>query len=416
MVSAALFLLAQACVSSAFLGPLALSRRWLVGAAGGRWGRCALGTGATTIEVGLGDRSYPIYLGRGLFDGDFASKALRNHLAGDKVLVVTNAVVGPLHLKKVVDALERDPRNIIVETLLLPDGEEEKTMSTIMKIMDKALETRMDRQSSFVALGGGVVGDMVGFAAAIYQRGVNFIQVPTTLMAMVDSSVGGKTGVNHPLGKNMVGSFHQPSAVLIDTSMLDTLPDRELASGIAEVVKYGLIRDAEFFAWQEAHMDRVVARDHEALATVIEWSCRIKAEVVVLDEREAGVRATLNLGHTFGHAIETGLGYGSWLHGEAVSVGMVMAADLSYRLGLIDASILGRATALLKRAGLPVTLPPDCPLTMSQMASTMSVDKKASGGVMRLVLLSGELGRSTVTRDFNTKVLHETLQSFLRAN
>jgi 3-dehydroquinate synthase len=309
------------------------------------------------VNVGLGERSYPIYIGRELFKGGsgsaaegegegeageeagtlstFASETLRKHVAGKKVLVITNDLVAPLHLEKIVGALEADP-SLQVETVVLPDGEDEKTIANIMTIMDAALELRLDRRSTFVALGGGVIGDMVGFAAAIYQRGVAFIQVPTTVMAMTDSSVGGKTGVNHPLGKNMVGAFHQPNCVLMDMELLDTLPDREFASGLAEVVKYGLIRDAEFFEWMEDNIDQVMAREPAALAFAMERSCINKAEVVAQDEREGGVRATLNLGHTFGHAIETGLGYGAWLHGEAVSAGTVMAADLSARLGWVS--------------------------------------------------------------------------------
>lgn len=253
--------------------------------------------------------------------------------------MVTNETVGPLHLAKVLDILAGAEEDLQVETVVLRDGEEHKNMAELMKVWEKALTARLSRKAVFVALGGGVIGDMVGFAAASYQRGVDFIQVPTTVMAMVDSSVGGKTGVNHPQGKNMIGAFHQPRSVVMDTQVLDTLPDREFVSGLPEVVKYGLIRDAAFFAWQEEHWDRVLARDPEALAYAMKRSCINKAEIVELDEKESGVRATLNLGHTFGHAMETWTGYGTFLHGEAVAIGTMMALDLSARLGWIDPSI-----------------------------------------------------------------------------
>lgn len=328
-------------------------------------------------------------------------------------MVVTNDRVGPLHLEKVLKAFNSDPE-LVVNHLVLPDGEDEKTMDNIMKIMDKALEARLDRRSTFVALGGGVIGDMVGFAAAIYQRGVNFIQVPTTLMAMVDSSVGGKTGVNHPLGKNMVGAFHQPECVLIDTQTLETLPDRELASGIAEVIKYGLIKDAAFFEWQEENMDAILGRDPAVLAEAVKRSCENKAAVVAADEREAGARATLNLGHTFGHAIEHGLGYGAWLHGEAVSAGTVMAADMSVRLGWIEPALYERAVKLLQRANLPVELPEDCPLTVEDFRKVMAVDKKVADGLLRLILLRGDLGGCEFTGDYDRSKLEETLEAFVR--
>ncbi|KAG5623291.1 hypothetical protein H5410_008509 [Solanum commersonii] len=274
----------------------------------------------TVVEVDLGNRSYPIYIGAGLLD---QPDLLQRHIHGKRVLVVTNTTVAPLYLDKTIRTLTDGNPNVTVESVILPDGEQFKNMETLMKVFDKAIESRLDRRCTFVALGGGVIGDMCGYAAASYLRGVNFIQIPTTVMAQVDSSVGGKTGINHPLGKNMIGAFYQPQCVLIDTDTLNTLPDRELASGLAEVIKYGLIRDAEFFEWQEQNMPLLLARDPTAFTYAIKRSCENKAEVVSQDEKESGVRATLNLGHTFGHAVETGVGYGQWLHGEAVAAGTV---------------------------------------------------------------------------------------------
>ncbi|KAH9311438.1 hypothetical protein KI387_026473, partial [Taxus chinensis] len=317
------------------------------------------------------------------------SLSFHKHVKGQKVLIVTNTTVGPLYLEKVVAALTNGSSKISVESVILPDGEKYKEMGTLMKVFDKAIETRMDRCCTFVAVGGGVIGDMCGFAAAAFLRGVNFIQIPTTLMSQVDSSVGGKTGINHPLGKNLIGAFFQPQCVLIDTDTLSTLPDRELASGIAEIVKYGLIRDAKFFEWQENNMNALLARDPNALAYAIKRSCENKAEVVALDEKEGGLRATLNLGHTFGHAIENGIGYGGWLHGEAVAAGMAMAADMSYRLGWIDDTIPNRLLKLLKQANLPSTPPEE--MTMEKFKNIMAVDKKVADGVLRLILLKGPL-------------------------
>uniref|UniRef100_A0A5B7C0L8 3-dehydroquinate synthase n=1 Tax=Davidia involucrata TaxID=16924 RepID=A0A5B7C0L8_DAVIN len=280
----------------------------------------------TIVEVDLGNRSYPIYIGSGLLD---QHDLLQRHVHGKKVLVVTNTTIAPIYLDKVVHALTNGNPNVSVESVILPDGEKYKNMDILMKVFDKAIESRLDRRCTFVALGGGVIGDMCGFAAASFLRGVNFIQIPTTLMSQVDSSVGGKTGINHRLGKNLIGAFYQPQCVLIDTDTLNTLPDKELASGLGEVIKYGLIRDAEFFEWQEKNMQALMARDPSAMAYAIKRSCENKAEVVSLDERESGLRATLNLGHTFGHAIETGYGYGQWLHGEAVAAGMVLLSQIS---------------------------------------------------------------------------------------
>jgi 3-dehydroquinate synthase len=336
---------------------------------------------------------------------------LRKHVPGNTALVVTNETVAPLYLDRVVAALS-EGGEIRVETVVLPDGEEHKNVDVLMKVFDKALDARLDRQTTFVALGGGVIGDMTGFAAASYQRGVHFVQIPTTVMAMVDSSVGGKTGVNHPAGKNMIGAFYQPRCVLVDTDTLSTLPDREYASGMAEVVKYGLIRDADFFEWQERNVDALMARDGDVVVRAIERSCVNKAEVVALDEKEGGVRATLNLGHTFGHAIETGIGYGEWLHGEAVSVGMVMAADMSERLGWTDESVARRTLDLLKKFNLPTDVP-EC-MTVETFEKLMAVDKKAANGKLRLILLKGDLGGCVFTADFDARVLAETLDAYVR--
>ncbi len=358
-----------------------------------------------TLPLDLGGRSYPIYIGSGLLS---QADLLKKHIAGSRVAIVTNETVAPLYLAKVRDHLSAlRPLEVI-----LPDGEQYKTLEVLNRIFDALLAARCDRRTTLIALGGGVIGDMAGFAAACYQRGVPFIQVPTTLLAQVDSSVGGKTGVNHPLGKNMIGAFYQPRAVIIDTDTLDTLPDRELASGLAEVIKYGLIRDPEFFAWLEANLDKLLARDAEALAFAIHRSCRNKAEVVAADERESGVRATLNLGHTFGHAIETGLGYGDWLHGEAIAAGMAMAADLSRRLGWLTAAETARIEKLIKRARLPVRAPGS--LSPARFLDLMAVDKKVLDGRLRLVLLR-HLGEAVVTDECPRAELEVTLASMREA-
>ena len=366
---------------------------------------CAAAEPRTVVDVELGDRSYPIYIGTGILDN---GALLRKHVPGSTALVVTNETIAPLYLERTVAALS-EGGTIRVEVVILPDGEEYKTMEVLMQVFDKALEAKLDRGTTFVALGGGVIGDMTGYAAASYQRGVNFIQIPTTVMAMVDSSVGGKTGVNHPAGKNMIGAFYQPRCVLIDIDSLKTLPDREFASGLAEVVKYGLIRDAEFFEWQEANVEKIMDREEDVLIHAIERSCINKAEVVALDEKEGGVRATLNLGHTFGHAIETGSGYGVWLHGEAVSVGTVMAADLSERLGWVDISIKERTLALFEKCNLPVEVP-EC-MTVETFKELMAVDKKAANGKLRLILLKGALGNCVFTGDFDGEKLADTLEA-----
>ena len=353
------------------------------------------------LEVALGERSYPIYIGTGLIsEGAYYLP----HLAGSQVLVVSNETVAPLYLAQVRAALAGRQ----VQEAILPDGEVYKTLEVWNRIFDALLAHRFGRDCTIVALGGGVIGDMAGFAAACYQRGVAFIQVPTTLLAQVDSSVGGKTGVNHPAGKNMIGAFHQPNAVIIDTETLATLPDRELSAGIAEVYKYGLIRDAAFFGWIEASMGALLARDGAALAEAVERSCRSKADVVGADERESGNRALLNLGHTFGHAIETGAGYGTWLHGEAIAVGMCMAADLSQRLGWIGAAETERIRALALAARLPVDPPPT--LRPDRFLELMAVDKKVLEGRLRLVLLRA-IGEAVVTADFPASALQATLDA-----
>ncbi len=352
-----------------------------------------------TLRVELGDRAYPIHIGTGLL-GD--AGLLAPHIEGSEVAIVTNETVAPLYLEK-VRAMVPDKR---VESIVLPDGEEYKTLEVLDRIFTALLERRFSRRVTLIALGGGVVGDMAGFAAACYQRGVPFIQIPTTLLAQVDSSVGGKTAVNHPLGKNMIGAFYQPRCVIADIDTLDTLESRQLSAGLAEVVKYGLIDDPEFLQWQERNMERLVALDREALIHAVERSCRDKAAVVAADERERGRRALLNLGHTFGHAIETGMGYGRWLHGEAVAAGMVMAADLSARLGWIGREEVARVEALLARANLPTRGPAE--LDAERMMELMAVDKKVVEGQLRLVLLKA-LGEAVVTADFPAELLRQTL-------
>ncbi len=354
-----------------------------------------------TLTVELGERSYPIHIGTGLLG---RADLLRPRLRGTQAMVVTNEVVGPLHLERLLPALE----GLEVETVVLPDGEATKTLDTVAGIIDRLMAARFARDCALVALGGGVVGDITGFAAAIYQRGVDFVQVPTTLLAQVDSSVGGKTGVNHPAGKNMIGAFHQPRAVIADVATLDTLPDRELRAGLAEVVKYGLIRDRAFFEWLEGRMEALLAREPDALAEAVERSCRNKAEVVAADEREAGQRALLNLGHTFGHAIETGLGYGAWLHGEAVAAGMCMAARLSERMGWLAPEARARIEALLARAGLPTAPPPE--LSPARLRELMAVDKKVQRGRLRLVLLRA-IGEAVVTAGFDEAALSAVLEA-----
>lgn len=364
------------------------------------------------VKVDLADgRDYPIYIGSDFTDEE-AAALICPHVAGKRVLLITNDRISGWYLDRYQKLLEGG--GIQVDTVVLPDGEANKTFDCLSIILDKALELGLDRKTTFVALGGGVIGDMVGFASAIYQRGVNFIQVPTTVMSMVDSSVGGKTGVNHPLGKNMLGAFHQPQCVFIDTSNLNTLPDRELKSGISEIVKYGLIRDAPFFVWQEENMEKLINRDPATTRYAIKRSCENKAEVVKADEREGGVRATLNLGHTFGHAIETGSGYGTWLHGEGVSIGTAMAAVMSEKMGWIDAELKQRIFDILEDSGLPVKLPKDSPMTVEMFNKYMSKDKKVADGQLRLILLKGGLGDCVFTGEFDTDAMQETIEEFVK--
>lgn len=357
-----------------------------------------------TLNVVLGERSYPIYIGAGLLQmGDLFA----HHVTSAQIAVVTNNTVALLYLEPVLAHFVGRQ----VETVILPDGETHKTLESVSRIFDALLARSFSRNAVLIALGGGVIGDVAGFAAACYLRGIAFVQVPTTLLAQVDSSVGGKTGVNHPLGKNMIGAFYQPQCVIADTSTLNTLPDRESNAGLAEVIKYGLIRDSEFFVWLEHNMDALLARDAGALAYAIERSCRNKTQVVVADEKESGERATLNLGHTFGHAIETGCGYGAYLHGEAVAIGMCQAADLSRRLGWLTLGNVERIEALLRRAGLPVTPPPS--LSTDRCLELMAVDKKNVDGRIRLILLE-QIGRATLPCGVDTVHLRATLDEYGR--
>ena len=350
---------------------------------------------SASITVDLGERSYPIVIGSGLLNGGFD---LSEYVCGSDCLIVSNEIVAPLYF----DALRANLGGKSVESIKLADGEAHKNIATMEVVLDKLVESRANRDVTLIALGGGVVGDITGFAAACYMRGVAFIQVPTTLLAQVDSSVGGKTGVNHPRGKNLIGAFHQPQIVLIDTDTLATLPDRELRAGLAEVIKYGAIADAEFFTWLEANMDVLLARDAARLAQAVRRSCELKAEVVAADERETGRRAILNFGHTFGHAIERCQGYGEWLHGEAVAAGMVMAAMLSD----IDKEDVARLIDLLRRAGLPVKPPA---VGADAMTDAMSMDKKVLGKQLRFVLLR-QLGDAYVSADYDSERLARTLE------
>ncbi|MBS0291902.1 MAG: 3-dehydroquinate synthase [Proteobacteria bacterium] len=338
-----------------------------------------------TLTIDLGERSYPIDIGSGLL----ADPATYDGLPGARsAVIVSNTTVAPLYAARLRAALAG--RYAQIHEVQLSDGEEHKNWQTLQQIFDTLLTQECDRKTVLYALGGGVVGDMTGFAAACYMRGVPFVQVPTTLLAQVDSSVGGKTAINHPLGKNMIGAFYQPRLVVCDLATLDTLPARELAAGLAEVIKYGPIADMELFAWLEQHMDALLARDRAALAHAVRRSCEIKAAVVGADEREAGLRAILNFGHTFGHAIEAGMGYGVWLHGEGVAAGMVMAAELSQRLGMVDAAFVARLRALIERAGLPVHGPViDERDNAGRYLELMRVDKKAEAGEIRFVLIDG---------------------------
>lgn len=352
-----------------------------------------------TVNVNLAERSYPVFIGKGLLNN---SKILRPYLNSGRVLVVTNDVVAPLYLKQ-VRALLPDSDAIILE-----DGEKYKTLATVSKIYDKLLTDKYDRNTTLVALGGGVIGDITGFAAATYLRGVKFIQIPTTLLAQVDSSVGGKTGVNHPLGKNMIGAFYQPECVLVDTDALKTLPQRELKAGLAEVIKYAFINKPDFLDWLETNLERILAGDSELLAEAIRVSCEQKAQIVAQDERESGVRALLNLGHTFGHAIETASGYGNWLHGEAVAVGMVMAADLSMRHGWLKLEDAQRIKNTLKNFGMPVAPPAD--IGVEKYQDIMLSDKKTRAGKLTFILLKG-IGKAVIENQIDLELLAQTLRA-----
>jgi len=355
-----------------------------------------------TIQVHLGDRSYPIYMGEGNLNNP---ELLAQHIKSKQVLVVTNETIAPLYLKSVITHLQQYQ----VETVILPDGEQYKTLASMDIIFDALLTKQFSRNATLIALGGGVIGDVAGFSAACYQRGIPFIQIPTTLLAQVDSSVGGKTGVNHALGKNMIGAFYQPQCVIIDIKVLGTLDDRQLSAGIAEVIKYGLIRDAEFFTWIEANIDRILARDQQALTYIIERSCLSKAEIVAADERESGIRAILNLGHTFGHAIETGAGYGTYLHGEAVAIGTCQAADLSRRMGWLSDADVTRIVDLFKKALLPTEPPAN--LSAEECIKLMAVDKKNVDGDIRLILLEA-IGEASLPIGVSRSQLLETLNEY----
>lgn len=357
------------------------------------------GMGRVSVSVDLGDRSYPIIIGSDLLSD---SSLLTPHIKGRQVCIISNVTVAPLYLDKVKSALS----DYDLISIVLPDGEEYKTLDVVAGIYDRLLEEKFGRTATLIALGGGVVGDMAGFAAATYQRGVDFIQIPTTLLSQVDSSVGGKTGVNRPLGKNMVGAFYQPKCVLADTSTLDTLPDRELKAGLAEVIKYGLINNSAFLAWLNGNLESLLNKDREALSYAIKTSCEEKAAIVAMDEKEAGIRAILNLGHTFGHAIETAMGYGNWLHGEAVATGMVMAADLSCREGFITKQECSEVEKLISAAGLPIRPPAE--ITPEQFIELMGRDKKVEAGKIRYILLK-DIGEAKVSDEVDEKNLMDTL-------
>ena len=353
-----------------------------------------------TLSVALGERSYPVHIGTGMIG---ESSLYAPHVKGRRIAVVTNPVVAPIYLVTLQEALARAGAQSI--PVLIEDGEQAKGWETLDRVFDALLAAHLGRDALIVALGGGVVGDLAGFAAATYQRGIPFIQVPTTLLAQVDSSVGGKTAINHARGKNMVGAFHQPLAVIADVATLNSLPDRELRAGIAEVIKHGLILDLEFLEWLEARIDSLLARDPAALEHAVRRSCELKAQVVATDERESGLRAILNFGHTFGHAIEAGVGYGEWLHGEAVATGMVMAAELSVRAGTLRRQDADRVKALIARAGLPVRGPK---LSADRYLELMQVDKKASAGRVRFILLDG-LGRAMQRGDLEERLVRESI-------
>jgi 3-dehydroquinate synthase len=355
-----------------------------------------------TLEVSLGDRSYPILIGQRLLS---QAALFLPYLKGKQVAIVSNTTVAPLYLNSVSQPLRE--AGITVIEIVLPDGEAYKTSDTLNLIYDALLKNHCERTTTLIALGGGVIGDLTGYAAATYLRGVPFIQIPTTLLSQVDSSVGGKTGINHPLGKNMIGAFYQPQLVVIDTETLQTLPKRELSAGIAEVIKYGLIRDVPFFDWLELNMPKLLNLDAEAITYAVYRSCQNKAEVVAADERESGERALLNLGHTFGHAIENGMGYGVWLHGEAVAAGTMMAAKMSESLGWLTVPELQRMQAIFDAANLPINAPK---FSVEQYLSLMQLDKKVANGQIRLVLQQG-IGKAVITGDYDPVKLAQTLEA-----
>lgn len=359
----------------------------------------------TTLTVELGNRSYPIYIGEQLLG---QADIIKKHIAGNSALIVTNETVAPLYLEQTQSMLS----GLKNEVVILPDGEKYKNLEVLNQIYDGLLRNRFDRNTTVIALGGGVVGDMAGFAAASYQRGVHLIQIPTTLLSQVDSSVGGKTGVNHALGKNMIGAFYQPRAVIADTDTLDTLPDQELSAGIAEIIKYGLICDAAFFGWLEKNMPLLLTRDKKALNYAIEVSCQTKADIVAADERESGKRALLNLGHTFAHAIENAMGYGEWLHGEAVGAGMCMAASMSNQMGWMSDEDTQKTIDLIVQAKLPCKAPES--MTAERFLELMAVDKKVLDGVLRLVLMKG-IGKSLVTDDYTLEDLNQAINHSVAA-
>ncbi len=356
-----------------------------------------------TFDVQLGKRSYPIYIGENLLS---QPQYFLDHIAGENVFIVSNEKVAPLYLDKVLDSCKK----LQCDYKILPDGEQFKNIATMEAVYSSLLEKHCDRNTTLIALGGGVIGDITGFAAATYQRGVHFIQVPTTLLAQVDSSVGGKTGVNHALGKNMIGCFYQPRCVIADLSTLGTLDNHELCAGIAEIIKYGLIKDIELFIWLEKNIQKLIDRDPESLAYAVHRSCKNKAQIVAEDELEqSGKRALLNYGHTFGHAIETGTGYGNWLHGEAVACGMLMAARLSIKQGWLTKQDYSRIETLIKAANLPTQVPKN--MNVEEFLQLMSVDKKVRDGKLYLVLLN-KIGEANLTANFNDNLLEETLLEY----
>ena len=352
-----------------------------------------------TININLEKRSYPIYVGEGLLEN---YGLLKKHISNKKVAIITNDKVAPLYLEKISNTLSVEKEII---PIILPDGEVFKNFETLNLIYDTLLKNKANRQITLIALGGGVIGDITGFAAATFMRGVDFIQIPSTLLSQVDSSVGGKTGINHPLGKNMIGAFYQPKCVIADINLLETLPDKELSAGLAEVIKYGLIRDSSFFEWLENNVEGIIKRDSQLLIEAVARSCQNKVDIVESDEFESGIRAILNLGHTFGHAIETATGYGKWLHGEAIAIGMVMAAYLSEQMGWLTKEENQRIKSLIVDANLPIN-PPE--ISKQEFLDLMQLDKKTKEDQINLVLQQG-IGKAILTSDYDIEKLHNTL-------